>query len=286
MRQFKNYLKEEYCDNTIPYYWCYNDSLDTQTITNCINYAIENHITLENAVEEHIYDQFNDTFDIYDDVINYYVRKTGRNLTPNLHQKMIDYLRENYPIDYQVKTLLAVSPPEDFVIYFGNNWDDDYIEHQKWLNTEDLTPQEIDDELSHTPLGQLFQTQNYRPHELFDSLKRQSSIFLSSVYEELFDYKTDLSGMQLIALPNSNNWDKIFDLFNNQQGRLNTTTEFGLFNYIHGSGCGLGITLEQPVNLSNMQIAHISLYKQNEPYNYSPTVVYGFTRKQYGDDLL
>lgn len=112
------------------------------------------------------------------------------------------------------------------------------------------------------------------------------SPFLTSLNEELYDYDTELDGMQLIAIPNSNDFEAILAVAR-KQGVIKASTTFGLFNRIHGGGSGLSIELEKDIQLDESTPLHdITLAYRNNSYDYSPDAVYGLVRKKFtGEDL-
>lgn len=162
-------------------------------------------------------------------------------------------------------------------IYFGQSWDDDYrlIENRYNENTTDSTPIEW-----------LIATQGYAPEDLKNEETVLKSPFLTSLSEELYDYDTELYGMQLIAIPDSNDFEAILAIAR-KQGVIKASTAFGLFNRIHGGGSGLSIELEKDIQLDESAPLHdITLAYRDNSYDYSPDAVYGLVRKKFtGEDL-
>jgi hypothetical protein len=180
--------------------------------------------------------------------------------------------------DHNVETLLRNSAPEDMTIYFGQNWDDDYHAIEERYNDNDTTIS--------TPIEWLITTQGYVPEDLANEETVLKSPFLTSLSEELYDYDTELDGMQLIAIPDSNDFEAILAVAR-KQGVIKASTTFGLFNRIHGGGSGLGIELEKDIQLDESAPLHdITLAYRNNSYDYSPDAVYGLVRKKFtGEDL-
>ena len=104
--------------------------------------------------------------------------------------------------------------------------------------------------------------------------------------EELYDYDTELDGMQLIAIPDSNDFEAILAIAR-KSGVIKASTTFGLFNRIHGGGSGLSIELEKDIRLDDSAPIHeVTLAYRNNSYDYSPDAVYGLVRKKFtGEDL-
>ena len=189
----------------------------------------------------------------------------------------LDLFHEYIKTDFNVSQLLRNSAPEDMTIYFGQSWDDDYrlIEHRYNNDTTDSTPIEW-----------LIATQGYAPEDLKNEETVLKSPFLTSLSEELYDYDTELYGMQLIAIPDSNDFEAILAVAR-KQGIIKASTTFGLFNRIHGGGSGLSIELEKDIQLDESAPLHdITLAYSNNAYNYSPDAVFGLVRKKFtGEDL-
>lgn len=186
-----------------------------------------------------------------------------------------------------IDQLISNSRPTDLVLYFGQNWDDDYTVIQEWSqlirsveeSPTDVLTEEQQDLLTKSTLGWLIQSQGYQPLDVLDEEKRKSSTFLTQVYEELFDYINDLTGVQLIAIPDSTNWDAIVALKATKTGIIKAGTHFGLYDRVNGSGSGLGIVIEKDIILDKEPLLFdIRVSRTNHSYNYSPDVVYGLAR--------
>lgn len=117
--------------------------------------------------------------------------------------------------------------------------------------------------------------------------KRKESTFLTSVYEELFDYVTDLNGCQLVAIPSSDDFEAILNLSRKKNVVIGKGTLFGFFNTIHGSASGLSIELEKDILVDeNTPLYKIEMdYYKDFDHN-SPDAVCGLAKSQRGDDLL
>lgn len=102
----------------------------------------------------------------------------------------------------------------------------------------------------------------------------------------MYDYDTELDGMQLIAIPDSNDFEAILAVAR-KQGVIKASTTFGFFNRIHGGGSGLGIELEKDIRLDESAPLHdVTLAYRNNSYDYSPDAVYGLVHKKFtGEDL-
>lgn len=190
----------------------------------------------------------------------------------------LDLFHEYVKTDFNISQLLRNSAPDDLTLYFGQNWDDDYYDIEARYNNDDMTIS--------TPIEWLITTQGYAPEDLKNEETVLKSPFLTSLSEELYDYDTELDGMQLIAIPDSNDFDAILAVAR-KQGVIKASTTFGLFNRIHGGGSGLSIELEKDIQLDESAPLHeITLTYRNSSYDYSPDAVYGLVRKKFtGEDL-
>lgn len=271
---FVKFLRDKYDDNfTESLYWDYRDDLPATAQETILKDALENETTFATAaawyVEEHM-----EWLPDYEAINKFYEQNPEVDEEDEFYLELFnDYIET----DFNVETLLRNSAPEDMTIYFGQSWDDDYrlIENRYNENTTDSTPIEW-----------LIATQGYAPEDLKNEETVLKSPFLTSLSEELYDYDTELYGMQLIAIPDSNDFEAILAVAR-KQGVIKASTTFGLFNRIHGGGSGLSIELEKDIQLDESTPLHdITLAYRNNSYDYSPDAVYGLVRKKFtGEDL-
>lgn len=272
---FAKFLKEEYGDNfTDTLYWDYRDDLSATAQETILKDALENETTFVTAtawyVEEHM-----EWFPDYEAINKFYEQNPEVEEDDEFYLELFnDYIET----DFNVETLLRNSAPEDMTIYFGQSWDDDYHAIEERYNDNDTTVS--------TPIEWLIATQGYAPEDLKNEETVLKSPFLTSLSEELYDYDTELDGMQLIAIPDSNNFEAILAVAR-KQGVIKASTTFGLFNRIHGGGSGLSIELEKDIKLDDSAPIHdLTLAYRNNSYDYSPDAVYGLVRKTFtGEDL-
>ena len=109
---------------------------------------------------------------------------------------------------------------------------------------------------------------------------------MTSLYEELYDFTTELYNMELIAIPDTTDFEAILAVAN-KKGIIRKTTSFGLFDKINGGGSGLNIELEKDIQLDkDTPLTEVKLTSCKEPYHYTPEPVYGLMRKYFsGTDL-
>ena len=271
---FANFLKEEYGDNfTDTLYWDYHDELSATAQETILKDALENETTFSTATAWYVEENMEWLPD-YEAINKFYDQNPEVDEDDEFYLELFnDYIET----DFNVEQLLRNSAPDDMTIYFGQSWDDDYrlIENRYNENTTDSTPIEW-----------LIAMQGYAPEDLKNEETVLKSPFLTSLSEELYDYDTELYGMQLIAIPDSNDFEAILAVAR-KRGVIKASTTFGLFNRIHGGGSGLGIELEKDIRLDESAPIHdLTLAYRDNSYDYSPDAVYGLVRKKFtGEDL-
>ena len=272
---FVKFLKETYKDDlTEALYWDYNDQLSSTALETILKDALENETTFINATEWYVqenaewmpdYETINEFYDQYPEI-------------EEDNDFYLDLFHEYIKTDFNVSQLLQNSAPEDITIYFGQSWDDDYHAIEERYNDHNTTVS--------TPIEWLIATQGYAPEDLANEETVLKSPFLTSLSEELYDYDTELYGMQLIAIPDSNDFEAILAIAR-KQGVIKASTTFGLFNRIHGGGSGLSIELEKDIRLDDSAPIHeVTLAYRNNSYDYSPDAVYGLVRKKFTGENL
>lgn len=224
-------------------------------------------------LEEQIMDQI--AFELEQDIEN-----LKHSLTES-EQELLDYLpeyvhMEDFNLEHYLDDIFYQMDP-DIVIYFGDKEENgEYYWHLYKHDASIL--EEIEKESS---LIKLVKTQGYETKDIFDEEKRLNSKFLSSVYEELFDYTNDLSYTTLTANPKSRNSDKILDLYFNKTGVLKKGTLIGLFQPFAGSGSGFSIELEHDLVLTPDLAHDVRLSGGPNDDFYTPDEVYGFYYDDY-----
>lgn len=271
---FVKFLKDKYDDNfTETLYWDYRDELSATAQETILKEALQNDTSFENEATWYVQENMEWLPD-YEKINEFYEQNPDLEEDDDFYLELFnDYIET----DFNVETLLRNSTPDDITIYFGQSWDDDYrlIENRYNENTT-----------VSTPIEWLITTQGYAPEDLKNEETVLKSPFLTSLSEELYDYDTELDGMQLIAIPDSNDFEAILAVAR-KQGVIKASTTFGLFNRIHGGGSGLSIELEKDIRLDESAPIHdLTLAYRNNSYDYSPDAIYGLVRKKFtGEDL-
>lgn len=295
--QFIRFVSEcayHYADQekpTLEFYVDYCDELSSTTMEQIFANAKKYKINLMEALLDWCENErwFDDSrVDFYYHLANF------RNENPDydemlddevLKNELMDAFYDHFYFDYNMKQLLNNSYPEDLTLYFGGGyWDDCYTENSIFQSIDPYENDEITDEFlnncENTRIDWLIKTQGYQVKDLYNQEKRAKSAFLQSVFEELYEYRNGLEGMQLIAIPDSTDWKAIYQLYNDKKDVvIKAGTTFGLFNSIHGSGSGLGIEIEKDIAIDDdAKLYKVEIARKNRSYNYSPDAAYGLCR--------
>lgn len=261
----------------------YTESLSAETMAKFVNQAIEYKTPIEALVNDYILE--NSDWCPEFDTIRAFIEATNQKEEDFFDcgpTDLCDYYRELFAeyveLDYGAKDLLENSTPEDLTIFFGGYWDDDYGNIEERYNQDNKTVS--------TPIEWLLGTQGYTEDDLHDEAKRQESVFLKSLYDELYDM-SDLSNFQLVAIPDSNDWEAIIALCQKEDAIIRKTTTFGLFDSVHGGGSLMGITLEKDIYVDAQTPIHrVTIQESKEWLDYTPSPVYDFNRDHFrGHDL-
>lgn len=294
---FKKFLKVAFPnDRTYQHFWSYDDGLSSDELEEILKlandekadsfehaatwYLCEHKFDIEyDDIEPYIKDFIAENADIKDQIQKVTDEECGYNFLIETFHDIITY-------DYNATQLLSNSYPDDLTIHFGHNWDKDYSILQREF-VEAFEDDDFETSDSNTPLDWLIQSQGYTRADLKSEEKRKESTFLTSVYEELFDYVTDLNGCQLVAIPSSDDFEAILNLSRKKNVVIGKGTLFGFFNTIHGSASGLSIELEKDILVDeNTPLYKIEMDYHNDLGHYSPDAVCGLAKSQRGDDLV
>ena len=261
-------------------YFDYQDQLSSETMAKILKNK-ESDISIHTAV--HWYLEEKDWLS-YSDVfykINKEYAESRKLDFDDVQDELYDLIRDNVDYDSNIDTLLGNSSPDDLHIIFGDNWDDDYDKMYRWneyksyLEDGETTIDELNEALLETELGWLLSTQGYKPYDVFENHKKPlGNEFLNQVYSELFEYEDSLEGTQLTAALESDDWDAIMAIHDHKPFIIKAGSAFGLYNSVHGSGCGFKIRLEKDIVVKGRQYEY-GICESNSPYGYSPSDTYG-----------
>ena len=278
---FKLFLKTK-CnsDNKLVFKWETSDGLFQDDLEKILKTANEyNTPTFKDAANEF--------------VLNDYI---------NLSMKLTDSLIENIPLfeeclledcidEYHLTTdtnqLLNLTPIKDLSMYFKT--DDDIV--SKFINKFDYYDFDLDK--SYTAIDWLLKTQGYTRKDFQEKPSRDKSIFLTSLYTELFTHHKDLTGFTLTAVPNTTDFEAVLNLSRNKDVLIKKSTKFGLFNSNTGEVCGMNIILEHdivadkdmPAPIIRMIYNHPKLEYAYDTEYYSPLTALPNLRKIRNEDL-
>lgn len=261
----------------------YNDEFSANRMAKFVKDAVEYKMPIEVLVNDYVLD--NTDWCPEFDTIRTFIKTTNQKEEDFFDcgpTDLCEYYRELFAeyvdLDYGAKDLLKNSTPEDLTIFFGGYWDDDYGNIEEHYNQDDKSVS--------TPIEWLLETQGYTENDLHNEDKRQNSTFLTSLYDELYDM-SDLSNFQLIAIPNSNDWNAIAALCRKEDAIIRKSTTFGLFDSNNGGGSLMGVTLEKDIFVDDQTPIHrVAIQEGHQWLDYTPKVVYGFNRDHFhGNDL-
>lgn len=262
----------------------YTESLSAKTMAKFVNEAIECEMPIKTLVSDYIRE--NSEWCPEFDVIKAFIEATNQNekdfffgsVPTELYDYYCELFGEYVDLDYGTKDLLKHSVPEDLTIFFGSYWDDDYGNIEERYNQGNKTVS--------TPIEWLLETQGYTEDNLHNEAKRQESIFLETLYNELYDM-SDLSDFQLVAIPDSNDWNAIVALCHKEAAIIRKSTTFGLFDSCNGGGSLMGIVLEKDIFVDDQTPIHrVAIQEGRQWLDYTPKAVYGLSRNHFrGNDL-
>ena len=293
--KFKSFIAETIPGGKLSHFWDQNECIDPRELDDILELSKkEDYSTFADAALAYVYENNfateTESEDIYEGVIKPFYEKY-----PEMEEQVeevLDGQSELYEIfyevaryDYDIQQLLKNSAPDDLTLYFGTNPDDGYSDLQIEF-VDDFDNEKFLQSDTKIPLDWLIESQGYTREDLQNENIRKQSTFLTSVYAELFECMSDLYGLQLIAIPSSDDFQAIFDV-SRKKGVICKTTPFGFFNRIHGCGTSLEIELEKDIVLTDdVQLYDLKMSYTSESYNYSPDAVYGLAKARRGADLI
>lgn len=261
----------------------YTESLSAETMAKFVSQAVEYKMPIEALVNDYILENADwcpefDTIRAFIEATNQKEEDFFDNGPTDLYNYYRELFDEYVDLDYGAKDLLKNSTPEDLTIFFGGYWDDNYGNIEERYNQDDKSVS--------TPIEWLLETQGYTEDDLFNEDKRQNSTFLTSLYDELYDM-SDLSDYQLVAIPDSNDWNAIVVLCRKEGAIIRKSTTFGLFDSNNGGGSLMGITLEKDIFVDSQTPIHrVAIQEGRQWLDYTPKAVYDFNRDHFhGNDL-
>ena len=291
---FKEYLSKVFPNpehRVLTHYWDRDDSFSSKELESIMESAIENESdNFEYEADDYLL--FDDN--IYNDVVggdinniinDFYIQNKHsdeiRELNESNYISLLDIFDDMISYDINATQLLDLSRFEDLTLHFPENESiTDTSIYDNFVKIFD-TPKFLEVPRV-TTLDWLLSTQGYTRKDLRSEDKRNKSVFLKTLYEELFDYVSSdaIAYCHLIALPESNDFNAILNLATKREVIIKKNTPFGLFDPFNGSGSGLGIELEKDILMNEKTSKDYDIYLtysySNTFGNYSPISVYGY----------
>lgn len=138
------------------------------------------------------------------------------------------------------------------------------------------------DNLDDSTFGWFLNTQGYTVSDLYT---KTNDPFIQSVNKELHNDLDpyELANCNFITVPNSSNWDAIYQLATQQKGIIKARTPFGFFDFAQGKGTSFDIIIKKDIIIDQPIIDDYTIAKQNQ-YTYTPDYCW-IPRPTTGSDL-
>lgn len=291
---FREYLSKVFPNSenrVLMHYWDRDDSFSSKELESIMESAIENESdNFEYEAGDYLVFDDNTYANVIcndiDNIINdFYIQNKHadeiKELDESNHISLLDIFDDMISYDINAAQLLDHSRFEDLTLHFPE--DEGIVDTSIYNNFIEIfdTPKFLEVPRV-TTLDWLLNTQGYTREDLQSEDKRNKSVFLKTLYEELFDYVSSdaIAYSHLIALPESNDFNAILNLATKREVILKKNTPFGLFNPFNGSGSGIDITLEKDILINEKTLKDYDVYLtysySNKFGNYSPISVYGY----------
>lgn len=292
---FKLFLKTK-CnsDNKLVFKWETSDGLFQDDLEKILKTANEyNTPTFKDAANEFVLDDYiNLSMKLTDSLIaEFYqalnLKKSDIENIPLFEECLLEDCIDEYHLTTDIKQLLNLTPIKDLSLYFKT--DDDIV--SKFINKFDYYDFDLDK--SYTAIDWLLKTQGYTRKDFQEKPSRDKSIFLTSLYTELFTHHKDLTGFTLTAVPNTTDFEAVLNLSRSKNVVIKKSTKFGLFNSNTDEVCGMNIILEKdifvdkntPTPVIRMIYNHPKLEYTYDTEYYSPLTALPNLRKIRNEDL-
>lgn len=291
---FREYLSKVFPNpehRVLTHYWDRDDSFSSKELESIMNSAIENESdNFEYEADDYLVFDDNVYANVIcndiDNIINdFYIQNKHvdeiRELDESNYISLLDIFDDMISYDINAAQLLDHSRFEDLTLHFPE--DESITDTSIYDNFVKIfdTPKFLEVPRV-TTLDWLLNTQDYTREDLRSEDKRNKSVFLKTLYEELFNYISSdaIAYCHIIALPESNDFNAILSLATKREVIIKKNTPFGLFDPFNGSGSGLGIELEKDILMNEKTLNDYDIYLtysySNTFGNYSPISVYGY----------
>lgn len=257
------------------YYCDYNDKISSQTMEEIIEGYKDIAKTMTDAVLLYAYDD--NWFDYYTNQhhksVMSFIKTNGLEYSDYLYDQLLDVFRETVTIDEDIPQLLAQSCPEDLTFSFDKK--------DATRDMYDIVDNDKDN-LDDSTFGWFLNTQGYTVSDLYT---KTDDPFIQSVNKELHDDLDpyELTNCNFITVPNSSNWDAIYQLTAQQKGIIKAGTPFGFFDFAQGKGTSFNIITKKDIIIDQPIVDDYTIAKQSQ-YTYTPGYCW-LPRPTTGNDL-
>lgn len=262
-------------------YWDYRDKLSDSTIKTLLeDYRNEKgkepfiNIVYDYFLNNEWFSYGDEIYKIKNDFMKECVNQEIDGSTEySIEDDVLEYLYELIKHEDDLEQILSNSDFSNLAIYLGGNPEDEYLNHVCWSDAynefydDNKISEDTLKEIENTYMGKFIKSQGYN---VLDVFKENKDKFLKEVYEELYQYSSDLTAMQFTFVPNTSNFEAVAKLYNNEPVTIKAGTICGFFDSINGGGCGINIKSVKDFSLKDLQF-DVSIH-----YNdYIPEAVYG-----------
>lgn len=248
---FKSFLKMK-CDSkgNLIKTWSVSEKLSSSELEDILKYANDNESKhFIDAATDYILDDYeNISTSLSKKLIAEFYDAIGLKekdiyKTPPVDENLLEDCINELSINVNAKQLLSQSSIDDLTIYFGTG--NDIMLNFIYMINKDNNLKFLTDK-QYTALDWLLESQGYTRNDLISISKRNSSIFLKSLYEEINNYHSYI-WYSLIAVPNTTDYAILLKLSRKGNVIIKKSTRFGLFNTHMNDACGINITLEKDI---------------------------------------
>ena len=231
--------------------------------------------TIQDAVLLYAYDD--NWFEYYNnqhhESVMSFIETNGLEYSDYLYDQLLDVFHETVTVDEDIPQLLAQSRPEDLTFSFDKK--------DATRDMYDIFDNDKDN-LDDSTFGWFLNTQGYTVSDLYT---KTDDPFIQSVNKELHEDLDpyELANCNFIAVPNSSNWDAIYQLATQQKGIIKAGTPFGFFDFAQGKGTSFNIITKKDIIIDQPIIDDYTIAERRQ-YTYTPGYC-GLPRPTNGNDL-
>lgn len=248
---FKSFLKTK-CDSkgNLIKTWSISEKLSSSELEDILKYANDNESKyFIDAATDYILDDYeNISTSLSKKLIAEFYDAIGLKekdiyKAPPVDENLLEDCINDLSINVNAKQLLSQSSIDDLTIYFESEYD--IMPNFIYMINKDNNLKFLTDKQS-TALDWLLESQGYTRNDLISVSKRNSSIFLKSLHEEINNHRSSI-WYNLIAVPNTTDYAILLKLSRRGNVIIKKSTRFGLFNTHMNDACGINITLEKDI---------------------------------------